>query len=97
MDDRQLLDLPPVVRQRAALLLAAVHLDEFRDAINEVLDGAEEGTCRHCGGRILSLDSDQSWIHAWGSGDRGCRAASFVSGEGWNDSLDRKWYAAPVS
>jgi hypothetical protein len=32
-----------------------------------------------------------------GGTNRGCRAASFIPGSGWNDELPRSWRAAPAN
>jgi hypothetical protein len=61
-------------------------------------------TCRWCGHPVgQTLKSGQRWAHvardgcAGISGSIGCRAASFDRLDWkWDDSLDRRWTAAPV-
>jgi hypothetical protein len=55
--------------------------------------------CRNCNHPIICTDGlDGPWLHLGSypdcSGYRGCRSASF-NGDGWNDTLDRKWQAQP--
>lgn len=72
-----------------------------------VLDEDFGFTCRHCGGHII-LDMADQWVHRVeantvpghpevqaGYGTRGCRAASYVRGSGWNDDLNPRWMAKP--
>lgn len=51
------------------------------------------GSCRHCS-RPISKRAEK-WTHDRG-GMRGCRAASFTSTDGWDESLERHWRAAPT-
>jgi hypothetical protein len=51
----------------------------------------EQAECRYCGKEISRFGD--TWLHA--TGGRGCRAATFDPDVGWDDSLDRKWRAAP--
>ena len=53
----------------------------------------EHAACKHCGQEI-SRFSDGPWKHE-PNDERGCRAASFRNESGWDDSLDRRWMAAP--
>lgn len=55
-----------------------------------------KGTCRRCGTPIVFSNILEQWHHANPDFNRGCRAASFRPGEGWNDDLPRSWVAAPV-
>jgi hypothetical protein len=55
----------------------------------------ETATCRHCH-RPISRVGGGSWKHEDPERCRGCRAASFREGEGWDDSLSRTWVAAPA-
>jgi hypothetical protein len=51
----------------------------------------EQAECRYCGKPITQFGD--TWLHS--AGGRGCRAATFDPDVGWDDSLDRKWRAAP--
>lgn len=60
-----------------------------------------EATCRRCQYPVYMITKDDgeetNWFHAAGDQvSRGCRSASFDRLGTWDDSLDRKWYAAPV-
>ncbi len=71
-------------------------------------DNYEDILCRHCNKPIFR--DYNRWLHVGEAveipglpfkvqsdyGMRGCRAASFSPGNGWDDSLDRKWNAAPA-
>lgn len=59
-------------------------------------DDGYEGACRRCGRAIVQATAGR-WTHLAADGTLviGCRAASFTSGDGWDDSLDRRWRAAP--
>jgi len=54
--------------------------------------------CRYCKEPIsrLSVAEDQPWFHDDPSRMRGCHAASYRPGKGWNDSLPKKWSATPA-
>ena len=55
-----------------------------------------ETVCTRCGRRIVDVGDGQSrWTHLLADGGMnvGCRAASFVAGAGWDESLDRGWKA----
>jgi hypothetical protein len=63
-----------------------------------VCDWAE---CRHCGRPILRQRRDgrgwDAWVHAGGEElRRGCRAASYRPGVGWDETLDRRTVADPL-
>jgi hypothetical protein len=53
----------------------------------------EHATCKHCGRMIRSIRDDE-WRHE-PNGERGCRAASYREGSGWDDSLNRRSVATP--
>jgi hypothetical protein len=57
----------------------------------------ELAVCQHCGVEIVR-GNDGAWYHgripSWGS--RGCRAYSFNRLGTWDDTLDRRWTAAPT-
>ena len=65
------------------------------DALQSRDDGCE-ATCRRCGRAIVEAVSGR-WTHLAADGTLvvGCRAASFTRDQGWNDTLDRGWRAAP--
>jgi hypothetical protein len=60
----------------------------------------DHGICRHCDRAIFRprTVADPHWWH-WCGGDssfvRGCRAATYTPGTGWNDLIDRRSMAAP--
>lgn len=56
----------------------------------------DSGTCRRCHQPIIFSLVLSRWFHANPDFNRGCRAASFRPGEGWNDELPRSWQAAPL-
>lgn len=55
--------------------------------------------CRHCGRRLVDLGEGRSvrWKHLGAAGglNTGCRAASFVPGKGWDESISPGSKAAP--
>jgi hypothetical protein len=54
--------------------------------------------CRRCDQPITELfqsDNGRGWRHD-SDGSRGCRAATFDRGSGWDDSIPRSWKAAPL-
>lgn len=65
--------------------------------LGRALPPLQTAICKHCRQPIQALSSKDDgplrWTHADTS--RGCRAASFRAGYGWNESLDRKWKASP--
>jgi hypothetical protein len=75
-------------------------LDDYVDFLESTPDSSEPN-CRRCGRAILAMSSRQRgsfWTHitAGGSGTNvGCRAASWVEGNGWDENLPRSWKAAP--
>ena len=70
---------------------------ELTESYRELLDTVEDERipCRHCARPVFQIG--ERWFHrdAEGGRFRGCRAASFVDDRGWDDSLDRRWTAAP--
>jgi hypothetical protein len=59
-------------------------------------DDGYEATCRRCGRAIVQPTLGRcTHLAAGGTLVAGCRAASFTSGDGWDDALDRRWRAAP--
>jgi len=83
------------------------YADEHPDATaNQVLDlmatgvqawdeGRARGTCRRCGQPIV--EENERWYHEDAAQSRGCRAASFVAADGWDEALDKTWTAAPMT
>jgi hypothetical protein len=65
------------------------YLDALATMENDLLP------CRHCGRPVFQVG--ERWYHrdAQGGRVRGCYAASFVDGEGWDAALNRRWMAAP--
>jgi hypothetical protein len=78
-------------------ILVAVEAD-FRAKL-EAADAdktVEIGICKRCNQDVIRQLGGSFLIHADSDGYPtrvGCRAASFTPGNGWNDSLDRKWKA----
>jgi hypothetical protein len=68
--------------------------ESYRELLENVQD--ERVACRRCGHPIFQ--AGDTWFHrgAEGGRHRGCRAASFEPDKGWDDTLDRRWTAAPV-
>ena len=52
-------------------------------------------TCKHCGKTIIQPYEGAKWWHS-DAMVRGCRAATFSVGEGWDDTIDRRKVAEPV-
>lgn len=71
-------------------LVVADFLSEFGFGQTEL----KQCTCRRCGKPIESL-SGEVWFHTDSARSRGCRSASFTREHGWDDSIDRRWTAAP--
>jgi hypothetical protein len=67
--------------------------DSYRELFDVIAD--EAVSCRHCARRIFEIGD--RWFHRSDDGGRfrGCRAASFDDDSGWDDTLDRRWMAAP--
>lgn len=59
-------------------------------------DDGYERTCRRCGRRIVNPGAGWTHLGADNTLVVGCRAASFTSEGGWDDTLDRRWHAAPI-
>ena len=59
-------------------------------------DDGYQVACRRCGRAIVN-PSGSRWTHLSSDGglNVGCRAASFTSDEGWDDTLARSWRASP--
>lgn len=57
-------------------------------------DDGYEMSCRWCGRSIVNTMGDK-WTHLAADNTLvvGCRAASFTPGEGWDETLDRRWRA----
>lgn len=68
--------------------------DSYRGLLALVAD--ERVPCRHCARPIFQIGD--RWFHQGAESGRyrGCRAASFVGDQGWDESLDRRWNAAPA-
>lgn len=84
--------------ERAELSESYTELDWSRD-------DSDHAICRHCHQPIIRHPGDTSWVHEpqpdWNNptpgrlGNVGCRAASFNRLGDWDESLDRRWKAAP--
>jgi hypothetical protein len=62
---------------------------------------SQHATCRRCQRSILRGARWRDGYHWWHIAEdhslrRGCRAASFTTENGWDDSIDRKWMARPA-
>lgn len=59
----------------------------------------ETAQCRHCSQLIFRFDDKALWRHGDDLQSRGCRWASFREGDDdegdFDETLDRKWKAAP--
>ena len=55
----------------------------------------ETATCRRCGKPITRIGEEAPWRHTDQDRSRGCRAATFDEGSGWDDSIPRTWTASP--
>ncbi len=60
----------------------------------------EFGMCGRCGRAIYrdtTFDPSGQWVHRGVDGHyRGCRAASYRPGIGWDDKLPKVWMAKPA-
>lgn len=60
------------------------------------MDNLEVGSCKRCGRPVVRQPDSCFVTHSNSVGyptKRGCRAASFTPGGGWDDSLNRSWTA----
>lgn len=55
----------------------------------------DPATCRRCGRQAWQRSNDGKWVHLDASGHeiRGCRAATFTTGGGWDRSIPSSWQA----
>ena len=56
--------------------------------------------CANCGADLYQRTTVSPWFHAVSTEDgpqfiRGCRAATYEEGVGWNDAIDRRLMAKP--
>lgn len=86
-DGRDAFDLPDVVE----LPDAQPEMQGYRR------QGFERNECRRCHKSIHLVVGLRSefWVHD-SDGSRGCRAATFTKDTGWDDTIPRRWTAAPV-
>jgi hypothetical protein len=55
----------------------------------------DRDTCARCGQPIETASGNRErWLHS-SDRSRGCRAATFDPGNGWNDEIPRSWMATP--
>ena len=67
----------------------------------EILEGRGAGArqeifdekCVRCGRELVVRDDYVTHVSADGGLNRGCRAVSFVAGEGWDERLSPRWSA----
>lgn len=89
---RELLEAKP--KLSAAQLLAVLEMEADRaEDKAEQSRRVEEATCRRCGKGVIRSQFNDRWTHADNDRSYGCRAASFTSEEGWDESLPRSWKA----
>jgi hypothetical protein len=71
---------------------------ELTEAYREALETTDNQPppCRHCGRPVFEVGGQWYHLDAQGQRMRGCRAASFVSGRGWDETLDRRRTASPA-
>ena len=74
---------------------------EAAGSLEAILDKLSQNTlretCGNCGRGITSEDDGENWLHDDDSHSRGCRAASYVEGQGWsNRDMDRRKVARPA-
>lgn len=56
----------------------------------------DRDTCAKCGQAVQTDSRDRErWLHS-SDRSRGCRAATFDPGNGWNDDIPRSWKATPI-
>lgn len=51
-----------------------------------------KGSCANCGAPVITTPFKRGLVHE-SDMMKGCRAASFVAGSGWNDNIPRSWNA----
>jgi hypothetical protein len=72
---------------------AAQLLDHWASAVQSLEQDRPRGTCRRCSQPIV--EDNERWYHDDPDRSRGCRAASFVAGDGWDEALGKTWMATP--
>lgn len=70
-------------------------LDRLAGVIAAADDSTERSTCR-CGKAIILPPGFTDWVHDTSARERGCRAATFQAGQGWDDSVSTSWTAKPA-
>ncbi|GIG59262.1 hypothetical protein Lfu02_36340 [Longispora fulva] len=76
--------------------ISGVEIAERLAAVLAHLEAEEEHrTCR-CGRAIVMPVGATQWVHDTRDRERGCRAATFTSSGGWDDSNPRSWTAKPA-
>ncbi len=81
-------------------------IDDMREALSrfpcdmtigaflDLLPAPAKARCRHCRQPIESYGGSY-WRHGDPDHSRGCRTASYRTGQGWDDSIPERTYAAP--
>ncbi len=70
-------------------------LDRLAGMIAVGDNATERGTCR-CGKPIVLPPGFDDWVHDTSARERGCRAATYEEGQGWDDSVSTSWKARPM-
>ena len=70
-------------------------VDRLAGMITAADDATERATCR-CGKAIILPPGFTDWVHDTSARERGCRAATFQGGQGWDDSVSTSWKARPA-
>jgi hypothetical protein len=112
LTDEQMALINPIVRNAVADILhaldhpelaAARSLLRFTDMLvpdywapPELTESYKAVPCRYCARPIFEIGD--RWFHrgAGGGRYRGCRAASFVGDQGWDEAMNRRWTATPA-
>lgn len=92
-----MVEADPEVSGREVLARLEVLAKETRDRVDEAIVASEpdRDECAKCGQPIRTDYRDRErWVHA-SDGSRGCRAATFNQGDGWDDDIPRSWMATP--
>lgn len=87
----------PAISGREVLALLEQLANEAQEKATSAMAESEpdRDTCAKCGQAIQTDSGDRErWLHS-SDRSRGCRAATFDPGNGWNDAIPRSWMATP--
>lgn len=94
---REAVEARPGISGRDVLALLEGLANEANERATQAMADSEpdRDVCAKCGQPVQTDSGDRGrWVHS-SDGSRGCRAATFVPDNGWNDDIPRSWMAAP--